>query len=264
MTSKYALDHEIAARIDPLNDGRQIRALFDGHRISDDGGDGRFVVESGASGNKYRVDLAAGRCDCPDADDGSTICKHQFAAMYATGAAPIATEVLDADEIAVDAITDDETDIHDIDLVANYEQLDLETDANVTHRPRWATKDGEIVETAQADEPTDIPAERTLVEEQAQHATNGGDVCGAECADGSECENPVVDDDHCHLHRDENAQDLAQAEPAVPSNVTDAFANAATDGGAVALETSGDATGDVIDRILEHANGDMTVIVVTQ
>ena len=278
----YALDFEIARRTDPLTK-RDVRALTQGHSISNAGGDGEFIVESHGSGNEYTVDLRRGACDCPDADsDGSTICKHQRAAQFATGMRPIPTVALELDEIAVDVIRDPETNVVDLDAVDDYTQIRLETDANVARTPRWATDDGEIVdavatddasEHATADELADIRAERELVHEQEpeqQAAADGGQDdeiarCGStDTASSEPCENPVSDAERCHLHRDDGddvGQEQAEPEISVDasSDADAALANAATDGGAVIASEN---TSDVLDRVLEHADDRPIVVVV--
>lgn len=279
MTRNYQLDFEISQRTDPLTK-RDIRALTQGHTVRNPAGcgDGEFIVESHGSGSEYTVDLRRGACDCPDADgDGSTICKHQRAAQFATGARPIPPVALELDEIAVDVIRDGDNEIVDLDAVADYKHLALETDKTVTRRPRWATEDGEIVTASEPEPPeigADIDAEREMVESQEQQAAaDGGNEiarCGAECGDGSACENPVGDADRCHLHRDETSE---QAEPEqVPEpeidasesagDVSEAFANVATTDGGAVIETDG--SPDVLDRVFERADGDVTVIVINQ
>ncbi|MDS0477909.1 hypothetical protein [Natrinema sp. 1APR25-10V2] len=275
MTRNYKFDWEIAERTEPLTK-RDVRALTQGHRVRNGGGDGAFVVESIASSNEYAVDLRRGACDCPDADgDGGTICKHQRAAQFATGMRPIPTDALRLDEIAVDVIRDGDNDVVDLDAVDDYAQIRLETDDSVTRTPRWATDDGEIVETVQSEPKppsvgAELDAEREMVERNAEerHALDGGEsepaTCGAQCRDGSDCENPVGDHDRCHLHRDDEPEQV-QSEPAadaigLETDDATALANAATDGGAVQIDADGD--GDVLERVLAIADDRPIIVVV--
>jgi len=245
MTRNYKLDWLIANEVEPLSK-RDVRALTQGHRISNGGGDGEFVVESLASGSSYHVDLRRGACDCPDADgDGSTICKHQRAAQFATGMRPIPPTALRLDEIAVDVIRDGDNNVVDLNAVDDYKQIRLETDSSVDRMPRWATEDGEIVsvdlEPAAEPDPVEIERGREIVAENSQQpAADGGETCGSTDTVTSEpCENPVSGRERCHLHRE--SDDAPEPEQAQQSTA------------------DADAVGLVADGGLEHDHSDETI-----
>lgn len=297
MNQKYAADWKLAESIDGMKDARQIRALYDGLYVEATADNGAYTIHS-SSGRSYTVDLRHGDCDCPDAEQRDGLCKHAFAAMYWTGAAPVPVDALSADKIVVDAITDDNESLSNLDLLDHYKLVTLNGD-DPSKSIRWAA-DGELVAVSSADgiEPASaldddadavpaladgagdadaIDAERAMIDEQEPDHDGDLDVetprCGStDTQNGEPCQRAVADG-YCHLHADDGQQDAADDAgtidatddtPATADGDDAATADALADTSmeTIAVTDGGQATQDAIQQAIAAAGDDATVIVI--